>query len=149
MKVSIFVRLSRFCFRALLVLLGWSCVDLGQVLADCRSHDLPVISLSNRSVIGLESLDRPGEPVLADPTEIPDRQKPCTGPMCSGQPSIPLAPASPDVQRIALWAILTVSSPLLMPEAFEARTGAPGVRSSHSPSSIFHPPRLASALINS
>jgi hypothetical protein len=143
MKATILDRLSRSCFRALLVFLVWTCVGHDRVFAGCRSQDLPMIPLADRS------LDRVVEPVLADLIEIPAPQKPCTGPMCSGRPSIPLEPATPDVQRIASWAILTVTTPFLLPVAFEGRPSAQGVRPTHSPASIFHPPRFAPAWINS
>jgi hypothetical protein len=146
MSSAVFGRLSKFFFRALLVLLMWVFVDRGTVLADCQSHDLPAIPLSNGSAIGSGSLDGAGERALADLTEIPGRPKPCTGPMCSGRLPMPLAPSTPEFHRIALWAILQVTIPFLTPVATEFRLDDAEFRPNHPSRSVFHPPRLTAPL---
>jgi hypothetical protein len=141
-------RFSRSCVRALLVLLAWAVVNQGTAHADCRSHDLPTIPLSNRSITGSDGIEHATVPIpaLADLAEIPGRSKPCTGPMCSGRPAMPLAPAAPDVQQIASWAILEMATPFLIEEPTESRRDDPGGRPTHSPTLIFHPPRLSPPL---
>jgi hypothetical protein len=149
MRSAILCRLVRFCVGAPLVLLTWAAVDSGQVLADCRSHDIPAIPLSQGSVIGFQSLDRAGERALADLTEIPGRPRPCTGPMCSGRPSIPLAPSIPDIQRITSWAILQATVPFLTTDQSESCLDDEEACLTHTAGSIFHPPRLSSPLLTS
>lgn len=141
MNSKILARLSRSCFRTLLVFLVWACVDQRRVVADCRSHDLPAIPLSTGSADVFNLLDPTGHKATTDLAEIPGRSKPCTGPSCSGRPSMPLSPATPDVQRIASWAILPAPVPLMTLESFAFRLDDSGVCPSDTIAPIFHPPR--------
>jgi hypothetical protein len=147
MRSAVLGRSLKFCFRALLVLLAWAFVDQGVVLAGCGSHNIPTAPLSNGLGVGFDSIDRAGEQAVADLTEIPGQPKPCTGPMCSGRPAMPIAPAPPDFQRIGSWAILPLTISLLAMEQPESRLDDGGVRPTHSSCPIFHPPRLSPSLI--
>jgi hypothetical protein len=136
----------RFWSVTLLAFVGWFVVVPESALAECSSHYVPSISLSWGLGTGLDSLDRAGDLAVADVTDTPRVPKPCTGEMCSSRPAMPVSPAPPEILRVGAWAILERATSIASPDRVDYRPDAGNVRPTHSPSSIFHPPRLSPSL---
>jgi hypothetical protein len=130
----------------LLAFVGWFVVVPGSAMADCSSHYVPSISLSWGLGSGLDSIDRAGDLAVADLTDIPRVPKPCNGAMCSSRPAMPMSPAPPEILRVGAWAILERLTAIASPDRVGCLRASGSVRPTHSPSSIFHPPRLSPSL---
>ena len=139
----------RFWSGTLLAFVGWFFFVPESALAECSSHYLPSIPFSWGPGTGLESLDRAGDLAVADVTDIPRVPKPCTGEMCSSRPAMPVSPAPPQVLRVGAWAILELTTAIARPDRVDYRPLEGEIRPTHSPSSIFHPPRLSPSLLTS
>jgi hypothetical protein len=80
---------------------------------------------------------RPAHPAPAD------KKLPCSGPLCSQRPFVPLpAPAAPvSLTGHPEWACALALPPLPRPGSLSYLPGDDPVRSVHRGASIFHPPR--------
>ena len=143
MKSAIRERLIRLLSGMLLAFLGLLVIVPGAAVAGCSTHDRPTISLSDGSGIGLATHDRAGELAMADVTKTPRSPKPCTGAMCSGRPTMPVSPATPQILRIGLWAILGIATTITSPERTDSRRDDGRISPIRCSISIFHPPRLS------
>jgi hypothetical protein len=135
----------RFWSGTLLAFVGWFVVVPESALAECSSHALPSISLSWGLGTSLDTLDRAGDLAVADVADLPRLPKPCTGEMCSGRPEMPVSPAPPRIHQVGAWAILERATAIVVPDRARYYPEPGNVRPTHSPSSIFHPPRLSSS----
>lgn len=131
----------RFCSGTLFAFLGCLVVVPEAAVAGCPSHYVPTISLSTGSGLGLEMLNRSGEPAVAGVAETPRAPKPCTGSMCSGRPAVPVSPAPSPVLRIGLWAILEIATTIGPPERTGSLPGDGKACPTRLAIAIFHPPR--------
>ena len=147
MRSAIRGRSTRFWSGTLLAFLGWFVVVPESALADCSSHDVPSIPLAWEIGTGLASPDRAGELAADEVTDIPRVPKPCTGEMCSKRPAMPVSPAPPQILRVGSWAILEQSPAITSPDQVDNLLDERNVRPTHSPSLIFHPPRLSPSLL--
>jgi hypothetical protein len=75
------------------------------------------------------------------PTNQPQPSKPCTGAMCSGNPAIPLVPASSEAPRNSQWAVCEFAAPAQMWGLRASLLPDPLGRPAPVICSIFHPPR--------
>ncbi|HEX8204001.1 MAG TPA: hypothetical protein VF590_26230 [Isosphaeraceae bacterium] len=69
------------------------------------------------------------------------RPRPCSGALCSGQPAIPLVPASTIADRIEGWAYEIPCPGPRDPAAVRVTPDEDHLRPSHRGPSVFHPPR--------
>jgi hypothetical protein len=146
MRSAIRSRSMRFWSGTLLAFVGWFVVVPESALAECSSHYVPSISLSWGLGTGLDTLNRAGDLAVADVTDTHRAPKPCTGEMCSSRPAMPVSPAPPEILRVGAWAILERTTVIASPDRSGFPHDAGSVRPTHSPSSIFHPPRLSPSL---
>jgi hypothetical protein len=135
----------RFWSVTLLAFVGWFVVVPESVIAECSSHYVPSIPLDWGRGTGLDTLDHAGDRAMAGGTEIPQVPKPCTGPMCSSRPAMPVSPAPHQILRVGAWAILKLATVITSPDRSDFRLDEENVRPTHTPFSIFHPPRLSPA----
>jgi hypothetical protein len=75
------------------------------------------------------------------PKDMPARRGPCSGAMCSGNPAVPLAPVSTEVQRSGQWAICELPIEPAGPGSVAARWEDAHFSPAPISCSIFHPPR--------
>jgi hypothetical protein len=134
----------RFWFGTLLAFVGWFVVVPESVLAECSSHYVPSIPLEWGRGTGLGLA---GNRAVADGTVTPQAPKPCTGPMCSSRPAMPVSPAPNQILRVGAWAILELATVIASPDRSDFRLDEENVRPTHIPFSIFHPPRLTPPLL--
>jgi hypothetical protein len=133
---------------ALLMLLAFGLVAPPRAQAGC-SHYVTSRSQAAGVEAQLELLSLVG--TLAPhhdkaPTNTPERHIPCTGAMCSGNPAVPLAPVSTEVQRVGQWAMCAFPAPPSGPGSVLARLEDSLLSPSPIVCSIFHPPRVRESL---
>lgn len=127
---------------ALLALLAAGLLFPSTTRAGCSSRHAAAKSPETAGTARLELLELAG--AIADgPAGMPGEwPAPCTGALCSGNPAVPLAPATPIIPPVTeQWALaafaLATPAPGLHMDAAEEADARPIGR----PESVFHPPR--------
>jgi hypothetical protein len=77
------------------------------------------------------------------PTD-PQRRRPCSGALCSGQPASPSSPTQIDVPRAGQWAIIAIPTPAVVSDPVFSSGDENDLRPSHRSISVYHPPRVSS-----
>jgi hypothetical protein len=135
----------RLRLGAILSLLMLLCAPAPSTRAGCVPYYLTSRTHAAAETFALDPLILRGS-VLPPHDELPPlRPKPCSGALCSGNPAIPLSPASSVMtEGDGDWAI-SLDPPLLADPGSIVRS-VEDVRlvAANHPSSIFHPPRRLS-----
>jgi hypothetical protein len=135
----------RLRLGAILSLLMLLCAPVPSTRADCAAHDLTLRTQAAAETFALDPLILRGS-VLPPHDELPPLQPtPCSGALCSGNPAIPLSPASSVMTEGDGDRAMSLGPPLLADPGSIARSVEDMrlVPVNH-PSSIFHPPRRPS-----
>ena len=135
----------RLRLGAILSLLMLLCAPSPSTRADCAAHDLVLRTQVAAEPFALDPLILSGS-VLPTHEELPPLQPtPCSGALCSGNPAIPLSPASFVMTEGDGDRAMSLGPPLLADPGSIARSveDVRLVAVNHS-SSIFHPPRRPS-----
>jgi hypothetical protein len=75
----------------------------------------------------------------------PQRRRPCSGALCSGQPASPSSPTQIDVPRAGQWAIIAIPTPAEVSDPVFSSGDENDLRPTHRSISVYHPPRLSSS----
>jgi hypothetical protein len=137
MKFSFGRNLVRLTAGALAALLLGVLAAPSAVRASCGDYVLMRSHGDHRALPGHSGPDLSGEP--AAPTAP---LAPCSGPHCSGHRPLPLPPPAVIPVSVEHWACLPGQLLRAGPRFHDFLTGDRCPRPTHSPSSIFHPPRL-------
>jgi hypothetical protein len=131
--------------KAVLTVLVLAAVAPGSAEASCSHYvqansDLPTyeLSLVQFDIAG----SRNGATEASTPT-APQRRRPCSGALCSGQPASPSSPAQIDVPRASQWAIIATPTPAAVSDPVVSSGDENELRPSHRSTSVYHPPRLS------
>jgi hypothetical protein len=134
------------CLRlgAILSLLMLLCAPAPSTRAGCADHYLTLRTQAAAETFALDPLILSGS--LPRHDELPPlRPTPCSGALCSGNPAIPLSPAS-SVMTVgdSDWAISVRPPVLADPRSIGRSVEDARLVPFNDPPSIFHPPRRSS-----
>jgi hypothetical protein len=73
----------------------------------------------------------------------PERRRPCSGALCSGQPASPSSPAQIDVPRASQWAIIAIPTAAAVSDPVFSSGDENDLRPTHRSISVYHPPRVS------
>lgn len=75
----------------------------------------------------------------------PQRPRPCSGALCSGQPAPPSSPTQIDVPRAGQWAIIATPVQAAVNDPVFSPGDENDLHPTHRSTSVYHPPRLSSS----
>lgn len=140
MQSSVQRRAVPLKLRAILSLIVLLCAPASVARAGCSAHYVTSRTQVHAETLALDSLILSGS-VLPARDEIPQpRPTPCSGALCSGNPSVPLSTVPP-VMTQGDWAISFRSPVLADPRSIARAPEDERLVRVNLPSSIFHPPR--------
>ena len=114
-----------------------SCSHYVQTDSDLAKYELTFTQFDNVVV-------RNDATEASTPTD-PERRRPCTGALCSGQPASPSSPTQIDVPRASQWAIIATPTQAAVNDPVLAPGHENDLRPSHRSTSVYHPPRVSSS----
>ncbi len=149
MKSAIVGRSSGIRLMAVFTVLAWASIASGTARAGC-SHSVRLGSPASRIGMGLALLDDAGtsSDTIARSSPRPERPVPCTGARCSRQPTPASTAPLLDLQRTGNWAILSASTQVAIAERDSSPHDDRILLPMADGTSIYHPPRRSSALLD-
>jgi hypothetical protein len=142
-RSAIIIILAKMALTVLVV----TVLGSGSAAAGCSHYvqtnsDLPKYELS------LAQFDNAGSgndaTEASTPTD-PQRRRPCSGALCTGQPASPSSPTQIDVPRAGQWAIIAIPTPAVVSDPVFSSADENDLRPTHCSISVYHPPRLSSS----
>jgi hypothetical protein len=132
--------------KAVLTALAFAAFAPGSAEASCSQYvqtnsDLPIHQSS------LAQLDDAGSSNGATGASIPaapQRPRPCSGALCSGQPAPPSSPTQIDVPRAGQWAIIATPTQGAVNDPVFSPGDDNDLHPTHRSTSVYHPPRHSS-----
>jgi hypothetical protein len=133
--------------RSVLTVLVLAVVAPGSAEASCSHYvqtnsDLPKYELSFTQ---FDNFILPNDATEASTPTTPERQRPCSGALCSRQPAPPSSPMQIDVPRAGQWAIIATPTQAAVNDPVFAPGNENDLRPSHRSTSVYHPPRVSSS----
>jgi hypothetical protein len=112
-----------------------SCSQYVQTNSDLPAYELSLVQFD---IAG----SRNGATEASTPSG-PQRRRPCSGALCSGQPASASPPAPINVPRANQWAIFATPTPAAVSDPVFSPGDENELRPSHRSTSVYHPPRLS------
>jgi hypothetical protein len=133
--------------RSVLTVLVLAAVAPGSAEASC-SHYVQTNSVLPKyelSVTQFDNVALRNDATEASTPMTPERRRPCSGALCSGQPASPSSPTQIDVPRAGQWAIIAIPTPAVVSDPVFSSGDENDLRPTHRSISVYHPPRLSSS----